>query len=71
MSDQSDGDKRVPPAVATCPKKDAVQFPPSERVKQSRVSSYTTYLYSQVVRDQRSFKSHCVVTYIHMYVHRL
>ena len=41
MSDQlvNDGIKRVSPPVVPCPKKNPVQFPPSERVKQSSVSS--------------------------------
>jgi len=44
VSDHSGGAKRVPPAVAPRPKKDTVQFSPNERVKQSRVSSYTYYV---------------------------
>jgi len=39
VSDHSGGIKRVPPPVAPCPKKDVVQFPSSERVKQASVSS--------------------------------
>ena len=49
MSDQSGGTKRVPPPVAPRPKKNTVQLPPNERVKESRVSSYTTYVYTEVL----------------------
>ena len=44
MNGQSGGINGVLPPVAPHPKKDTVQFPPSESVKQSSVSSYTTYV---------------------------
>ena len=44
MSDQSGEIKGVPLPVALRPKKNAVQFPSSERVKQSSVSSQINYI---------------------------